>query len=395
MYISRPIHERDLKRSIEGTLHTLLCGESGSGKTWLYKRVAHEEGWMLFCVNSGNAVREKSITKAIASRLLQDGERTMVGVDEEISGKASVAVFATNAASRKKYHINTKELLLQAFSSVRERNPDKVIVLVLDNLEVIFNKPDLMDELGSILLLLDDDDYAKHRIRILLVGVSAHLVDYYQKVSNLETIANRIRELPSVTSLSRPQIEEFVRRGFVAQLKVRLAPFEVKDIAEHVYFATLGIALRLHEYCEHLAFRIADAGGRYDGKLIPLTGEKYMNACLHKAYAVIDGCMNERHTKAGRRNQVLFALGKIEQPQFDASLVEVVVRREFPTSTQGVKLAIGQMLAELSAGDRPLLRKNTRGIEYRFADPRFLMCLRLMLVKSEAGDRVTKLLLRR
>jgi type IV secretory pathway ATPase VirB11/archaellum biosynthesis ATPase len=33
MYIPRPHHQKELKRAVEGSMHAVLCGESGSGKS--------------------------------------------------------------------------------------------------------------------------------------------------------------------------------------------------------------------------------------------------------------------------------------------------------------------------------------------------------------------------
>lgn len=37
MYVHRPYHEKMLKRWLKETMHGFIFGESGSGKTWLYK----------------------------------------------------------------------------------------------------------------------------------------------------------------------------------------------------------------------------------------------------------------------------------------------------------------------------------------------------------------------
>ena len=105
--------------------------------------------------------------------------------------------------------------------------------------------------------------------------------------------------------------------------------------------------------------------------------------------------MNERKTKAGRRNQVLFALGKINVTEFDVAEVERLVRREFPVSTNNTALAVGQMLTDLTTEDAPLLRRASKGANFRFADPRYLMCLRVMLRKSPDGEKVLKATFRR
>ena len=105
--------------------------------------------------------------------------------------------------------------------------------------------------------------------------------------------------------------------------------------------------------------------------------------------------MNERKTKAGRRNQVLFSLGKINAVIFDAKLVEAAVRQHFPESTKDTVLGVSQTLSDLCSGDHVLLRKNSKIGNFRFADPRYLMCLRIMLMKTESGERVSKRVFRR
>ena len=94
-------------------------------------------------------------------------------------------------------------------------------------------------------------------------------------------------------------------------------------------------------------------------------------------------------------NQVLFALGKIRVTEFDTTDVERLVRSEFPESTYATTLAVGQTLVDLTAGEPPLLRRLSKGSNFRFADPRYLMCIRVMLQKSQSGEKVLKKTLRR
>lgn len=44
MYIPRPGLETSLRRGLLGNLHVVLHGESGTGKTWLYKKVFADDG---------------------------------------------------------------------------------------------------------------------------------------------------------------------------------------------------------------------------------------------------------------------------------------------------------------------------------------------------------------
>jgi hypothetical protein len=286
-------------------------------------------------------------------------------------------------------------LLLRTFKKAREKAESAFAVVVIDNLEAIFKKPDLMEELGNIILLLDDPDYAKHKVKLLIVGVPAEVVEYYQQIDNLETVANRLKEIPAVTGLNWGQIDDFVRRGFNGQLKMGFSVEQVTEVARHVEHVTLGIAQRMHEYCEILAYNIEDSAWRYDPGLLKNADQRFLDNCLKKAYAVVDASMNERKTKAGRRNQVLYALGKTAKTEFDPNEVEAIVRKEFPGSTANTALAVGQTLADLASGDAPLLRRATKAANYRFADPRYLMCIRVVLRKSSDGEKVLKATWRR
>jgi hypothetical protein len=94
--------------------------------------------------------------------------------------------------------------------------------------------------------------------------------------------------------------------------------------------------------------------------------------------------MNERDTKAGRRNQTLYALSLCEGEQFKASEIETVLRAQFPTSTLKTTLNIAQILALLASTDRPIVRRSPKGDAFTFADPRYRTVLRAMLLKT--GD---------
>jgi hypothetical protein len=390
MYIDRPAYQRDLKRAVDGSLHTILCGESGSGKSWLYRHVAQIEGWKTFYANAGNAARQKSLTKTITDAVWEDGDKELREYTQTLASEIGALGTGASTEAERTYEVKSREILLRAFKEARSKAGSKSAVIVIDNLEAIFGKPELMEELGNIILLLDDPDYAKHRIKLLIVGVPAEIVEYYQKIENLETVANRVHELFPVMGMNWGQIEWFVRRGFVEQLKVKLSAEQVTEISKHIEWVTLGIAQRMHEYSELLAYNIEDSEGLYEKTLLEKADQKFLNSCIKKAYSVVDGSMNERKTKTGRRNQVLFALGKIQVTEFDVAEVERLVRSEFPISTENTELTVGKMLSDLTRGAAPLLRRASKGANFRYADPRYLMCIRLILRKSNGGETVLK-----
>jgi hypothetical protein len=391
MYIERPRNERDLKRAIGGSLHPILSGESGSGKSWLYRHVARIEGWRTYYANAGNAARYKSLTNVIELAVREQDEREVTEFTQELGAEAKIVGLGGSGKAGRKYEVKKRETLLEAFKSAREKAGSGVTLLVIDNFEAIFPKPELMEELGNIILLVDDPDYAKYEVKILIVGVPSDVVEYYQRLPNLEPVTNRLTELPPLFSLKLGgQIEDFVKRGFVGHLKIPLTTAQSREIALHLDDVTLGIPQRLHEYCEFLGHFIEDSGWAYDSSLLNDADGRFLQSSLRKAYTVVNGCMNERKTKTGRRNQVLYALGKLKATEFDVKGVERMVRTEFPQSTSNTALAVGQMMTELSEGDAPLLRRAPKGYTYRFADPRYLMCIRAMLRKNPSDEKVIK-----
>ena len=395
MYVSRPHHERALSRAIRGSLHAIVCGESGSGKSWLYKKVAKDEGWKLFSVNFANAAREKSITAAIGYALLPSGTRELEKLEQSINATGGALVVGGGAESSRTYSVASTELLERAFSKAREvAGRRRKVVLVLDNLEAVFTNDELLQELGNIILLLDDERYAQYQIKILIVGVPANLIEYFQRMPNLEPVANRIRETPPVQALEREQVDSLVERGFRDLLRVSLEDEQLGRLSRHIYRSTLGIASRVQEYCEQLGYVIEDAGWWYGEECLSDADDHFVQNALIQAYSVVDRCMNDKETRTGRRNQVLYALSKIDSPYFDPAKVESVLKREFPDSTEGVQLGVPQILSDLASEGRRLLRRSGRGATYRFEDPRYLMCSRLILRKT-VDEKVVKRLIKR
>lgn len=71
MYVSRPDHERQFKNALRNDLYILVHGQSGTGKTWLTRRVLNEEEYDFKAINLASASSAQSIAtcfKNIMSR---------------------------------------------------------------------------------------------------------------------------------------------------------------------------------------------------------------------------------------------------------------------------------------------------------------------------------------
>lgn len=388
MYIERPALERAFIRAVNGTQHVLIHGESGTGKSWLYKRALHQQGAAMVVANLANASRLGSISKEIESVVAELGKAVHVAYSETKAAEASAFGVAKGSLSHTdNYALPQQDTLERSFRLLRERAGDKTCCLVLDNLETVFQSKKLMSELGEIIVLLDDQRYARHRIKLVIVGVPSGVREYFTRAQNRATVTNRLVELPEVSALDFGQVDRLVRTGFVVELKYKCTEESMIQIVKQVQYVTSGIPQRVHELCLELAYLGEDSRTISDTLLEP-AAKAWLQTSLNSVYAAVESMMNERNTVAGRRNQVLFAIGKVQRDEFGYIEIEDLVRQEFPKSTAGRTLNISGLLSDLASRDDALIKRSPKGDRYLFVDPKYRMCLRVMLRK--VGDKVDK-----
>lgn len=391
MYVPRPTFEEDLGEAFERHSHTLLFGESGNGKTWLYKVALKNNNIPFVIANCANASRSKSLTSVICSSIIEPGTSIKLGYNEKKAAEVT-ALFAKGALEHTgNYDITQEDPLLRAFKLFADsgrggRNDKKVIVI--DNLESIFDTPELMNELADLIILLDDSKYADCNINFLIVGVPNGVLQYFRETKNSESVANRIYEMRKVGGLDSGQVEQIIRKGF-NQLKITMSAIEIREVSNHIWSISLGIAQRVHEYCEALARTIKKNGWTYDSKLLAAADEKWLLQGLRESYTAVERHMNSRDTTVARRNQVIYCVARLSGHQFDANDIDRSVRNEFP-STVAKNMGIGAILSELTSGVSPLLARNEDTGSYTVRDPRYLMCIRLMLRKDAENSKVIK-----
>ncbi|MCC5882497.1 MAG: AAA family ATPase [Halomonas sp.] len=388
MYVGRPGLEKKLARSLKRNSHSLLFGDSGNGKSWLYKKVLSDRSIPYVIANCGNASRLQSITQEICYCLIEPGTVSKLGFSEEKAAEISAYVAKGGLSHTSDYSIAQDEPLLKAFKLFNEARPGRKIV-VLDNLETIFDNPSLMNELADIIILLDDNRYAECEVNFLIVGTPANVLEYFSKTKNSESVANRIQEVDKVNNLDSFQVEQIVRKGF-SLLQVSLSDSQVLGLADYVMKVTLGIAQRVHEYCEYLAYEIEDNDWHYDDSLLEQADVAWLKTGLRKSYQVIEGHLNSRATAVARRNQVIFCIGSISKHNFDSNHIDYMVRSIFPSTVPATNMGIGSILSELSSGVSPLLKRHASSNSYSIRDPRYLMCIRLALYKDPSSEKVIK-----
>lgn len=390
MYVARPVHEKELRRAIDGSQHLLLYGESGNGKSWLYKNLLEREDIAYVAANCGNASRLGSITREIECVAFPEGRVQKDGYTEGKEVGANAYFAEGSLSSENNYRVEPVEPLLLSLRELSRRNGQRSSVLVLENLESIFGNEKLMSEFADIVILLDDPRYAQLRIKLLVVGTPAGVLDYFSRTKNQESVANRIFELSKVENLSFDQVQELVTKGFTVELQVPLTLEQVIEISRHVYNVTMGVAQRVHEYCEQLAYLIEDANGEFLSDSLDAADWNWLVTGLRQSYAVVEANLNSRDTAVARRNQVIFAIGKLRKHHFYSSDIESIIQKEFPDTIPETNMGVGSILAELTRGDDAILVRNPKIGHYRVKDPRYTMCIRTVLYKNKESGKVSK-----
>jgi hypothetical protein len=388
MYIERPNLELALKRAMQGSKHILIHGESGCGKTWLYKKYLEREGIMLTVANLGNASRLGSIVAEIENSVAEFSQAFRTGYTEAKEAEVNVALAKGVLSHEDEYDIPQIDPLEKAFQCLRSRSGSRRCCLVLDNLESIFKNNQLMSELGDIILLVDDQRYARYDVKLLIVGVPEGVREYFSRTENRLTVTNRISEIPEVGSLSTPQITTFIRTGFIDELGYSISPQTELELVKYASFVTTGVPQMLHEFCLELAYLVEDGNESIDQSMFAQAAHMWLQASLSSLYSAVEQMMNDRSTVAGRRNQVLYALGQVNKDNFNYSDIEDIVRKEFPESTEGKTLNISGILGELADRENSLIKRSRKASDYSFVDPKYRICIRLML--SNANQRVEK-----
>lgn len=388
MYVTRQDLEETLTFALQGHLHIVIHGESGTGKSWLFKKVLTDANATYVVANLANASRLGSIAAELQNLVDRDGRAVKKGYEEAKSAEVNAVIAKGGLSHKGVYELGQMEPFEACLDMLRKNAGSKrPSALVFDNLEAAFTEP-LLKELADLLILCDDERYAEYNVRIIIVGVPSGIKEYYYKTPHHSTIANRLYELPEVSRLSIEEAKKLLTTGFIEQLSYKVND-DIDEILKHIIWGTDRIPQMLHEYGLELSILAEGNRRNLSSSMLSEADCAWMFKSLQHAYAVIENHMNERDTKAGRRNQTLFALGSADGEHFKAPEIETTLRRSFPFSTKGTTLNVPQVMAQLSSGDRPIIKRSPKGDAYSFVDPRYRMLLRIMLIKTE-DERVEK-----
>lgn len=399
MYIERPELETALEKAIRKPKHIIIHGESGSGKTWLYKNLFKKFDIKYEVLNAATVITSGSIINAIISILSKLNPVKCTGYDEKKAATVSALFLESEIDHTNKYESQSPDPFLDLMKVLGDESKNKESFLVIENVEHLLDNQNYLKEISALLLYLDDEQYSKYNVRILIVGTPTNIRDYFASLYNGQTIINRVQEIPEVSVLSRNQTSALSKKGLIDKLKYyveneylnsdgTLVKYGKDRLFSHISWFTADVPQYIHELCLELSLDAEKNNNLITCSLFYDSLFDWLKCSLVSEHSKLEHNVNSVETKHGRKNQVIFAMALILQHEFNYQEIEAEVRRHFPISTQGKKLNVSGVLSELSKGQYAIIRKVPKGTRYRFIDPRIKIIARWMLTKQDEGSEI-------
>lgn len=385
MYVRRAELETRLIDAFPSNRFIVIHGESGNGKTWLFKKVFADQGIHYEVVNLGNASGAESLDKAFnvklgewgAKQKASEGTASSAGAKPMGMGVDHRYDTTTAFAAKSPFHHLAEEVRKRA-------NHDHRCAIVFDNFEAIVGDPKLVKELVGIILNADDESFAKHDIQLVIVGTPTNLKQTIVQLSKSAPVANRLVEIPEVARMSPEEAAQLMEQGFVGELGLTFETgLDKNAVFDEISWNTDRIAQHIQELCLLIAQEAGRNGDMISRKVVDKATERWTNDTLSADIATINGSMNARDTRIGRKNQTLYALGQCKLEDFKYTDIETILRKNFDVGSAA--LNISQILSGFAAEENPIITRNPKADAWRFVSPKYRMAIRALLRRESDG----------
>ena len=312
MYVQRSKLEQRLIDAFNANKYIVIHGESGNGKTWLYKKVFAENDIHVDVLNLGQAAATGSLESAFNQKLGEWGRSATTLQETNTSGGFKPAGIGVDHSMKSSHKFHEKSPFMGLLEAVRYRaGNDKRVALVLDNFESIVSNAEMVGQIGGLIIVsADDESFSKHDVQVVIVGVPGNLKEILVNISNSAPVANRLTEIPEVARMTETEAKDLIKRGFVDELELSFnADMDIDQLYKNISYYTDRIAQHLHELCLILAQSARRNGDQINKKLADEAVYTWVSDTLSSDVGVIEGVMNAIDTKVGRKNQVLYSLG--------------------------------------------------------------------------------------
>jgi archaellum biogenesis ATPase FlaH len=213
LYISRPDLEEELSEGLSESQHLVIFGESGNGKSWLYKNVFKEEKIFYEVVNLALASTQGSLGSAFLDKLSRQEKLGKEAYELKKSGGFKPSGIGVDFEGTWKYVRGKKEPFEQLLAYIRETAGKRKAVIVFDNFEQVASDAEICKEIANCIILLDDQIYASYKVKIVIVGTPTGIDEVLSRNSNIQTISTRLKEIPEVERMSPDEARLLMQRG--------------------------------------------------------------------------------------------------------------------------------------------------------------------------------------
>ena len=385
MYVHRPHLESQLRDALKSTKHIIIFGESGNGKSWLYKKVFQDTKTSYATINLANASRLGSLNAAMANKIARSAQNVEIGSTVDFEG----GVMPGGIGAKGKVSTNYRKEMEEPFEALLKKNKgisSKQSVVVLDNFESISDNKALLKELSDIIVLLDDEDYAQYNCKVCIVGVPADIREYLSEQPHAAAVATRISEIEEVARMTENEARSLLEHGF----KLLRLQFPQGDVGEEVILRLLHVSDRIALELQELGLLVSLRARENEGVIERLVIEDAIAGWIKKYHSAacmaIEARMSRRESTRGRRSQILYCLGKIETHDFWATDLAAMVRAEFPNSADWLPLEFRGIFDSLLIGSNPIVKRVARSDAFRIASAKYRMAIRSLLGKAADGS---------
>lgn len=386
MYVTRAEYEQDFGFALQSNLCVLVHGQSGTGKTWLTRRMLEKEKIFYKVVNLASAANFDSIYKCFLHIMIHDKWRIRNSLTETKAAGINIPIAQGSLEATATYD-NELDYFREFLKYMEYRADDKQKkrYIVFENMEAILDNEKLVRQLANIITLVDDEEIAKYKTKYIIIGATKDIHQYFREVRNVNTIENRLFELDDVGTLSTLQARALIIRGF-SKLQI---PFQedVRNICISEYIrVTGGIPQRIHELC--LIFsqmvRSRDQSGYVGIDQVNDGIKKWIRTSLNKNYAYISRLLQREDGEEALKNKVLYCVAQLDTLYFTNEDIDKILKEEFPNYMKKMDVTSIKALDEFCKCNPPLLSKADDVFgEYSFVDFKCALCLRAILEKED------------
>lgn len=202
MYIDRTDIENKMSELFTGEEIGYLTGISGSGKTWLYKKV-FKDLECYYIVLSLDLDYTTSIKELIAQFLGNSGVEKKKGSKRSLGAGLGFPWASAKTDKQTEFVYYENDIIKTLVSYVRSKAGKAPACIVFENVEQAMRNTQFLRDLSPILLSASQDFYADKAVKFLLVSTIDDLKIRLAKVPAVAPLVTRIRSFEIASSFTR------------------------------------------------------------------------------------------------------------------------------------------------------------------------------------------------